>query len=57
VAVLRHGELVVLTGSEYGYVDGPAVLAKFGSPSGLAATDTGLLVVDAGFNRIREIVF
>jgi DNA-binding beta-propeller fold protein YncE len=57
VAVLRNGELVVLAGSDCGYVDGPAQLAKFGNPAGIAVTDTGLLVVEVGFNRIREIVF
>jgi hypothetical protein len=57
VAVLRDGELAVLTGCGYGYLDGPAQLAKFGSPAGIAATNTGLVVVDASFNRIREIIF
>lgn len=41
---------------EPGYQDGPATVARFSSPTGLAVTQTGELVIaDTGNNRIRLV--
>jgi DNA-binding beta-propeller fold protein YncE len=52
------GRVSTLAGSCYGYLDGPAVLARFRWPHGVAVDGAGnIYVADIGDHRIRKITF
>jgi sugar lactone lactonase YvrE len=53
---LDAGRVITFAGSDEGYADGPAVRARFHTPSGIAvAPDGSIYVVDTGNHRIRAV--
>lgn len=54
--VAPDGTVSTIAGGENGYADGPAAMARFSTPSGLAiAADGTIYVADTGNNMIRRI--
>jgi sugar lactone lactonase YvrE len=54
--IAPDGTVTTLAGGELGYRDGPASMARFDTPSGLAVdAGGGVLVADSGNNAIRRI--
>lgn len=54
--ITADGTVSTLAGGAPGHADGPGSLARFNTPSGLAMTDSGaLLVADTGNNAIRRV--
>lgn len=56
IRVIQNGMVSTLAGGPEGYLDGPALNARFDSPSGVAVDSAGTVyVADSGNNRIRAI--
>jgi sugar lactone lactonase YvrE len=57
IRLLHQGQVSTVAGSgKAGAADGPALLASFASPQGLAVTEGGTIyVADSGNNRVRQI--
>ena len=50
-----QGQVSLMAGSSFGFLDGPALLSEFGEPAGLALTSQGhLLIADPWNHRIRR---
>jgi NHL repeat len=55
IRVIENGAVRTIAGSTRGFSDGPGGLARFDTPTGIAAWNGRLVVADTGNNRIRMV--